>query len=72
MEETPNGVNDSPQLPQESVEIVDTSQLQQTGCAGGQKCCRLRDNLRCTNWLADIPGGAASYDIVEVHFKNTR
>ncbi len=28
--------------------------------------------MHCTNWLADIPGGFADFDIVEVQFKNTR
>lgn len=31
-----------------------------------------RGKLHCTNWLADIPGGFADYNIVEVQFKNTR
>ncbi len=31
-----------------------------------------RCNLQCTNYLADIPGNAADFDVVEVHFKNTR
>ena len=31
-----------------------------------------RGKLHCTNWLADIPGGFADFDIVEVQFKNTR
>jgi cell fate regulator YaaT (PSP1 superfamily) len=28
--------------------------------------------LHCYNWLEDIPGGFADFDIVEVQFKNTR
>lgn len=43
-------------------------------------CCRRsydgseppRGKLNCYNWLADIPGGHADFDIVEVQFKNTR
>lgn len=31
-----------------------------------------RGKLHCYNWLADIPGGGADFDIVEVQFKNTR
>lgn len=31
-----------------------------------------RGKLYSTNWLADIPGGFADWDIVEVVFKNTR
>ncbi|MBR6284839.1 MAG: hypothetical protein IKR25_11195 [Muribaculaceae bacterium] len=37
--------------------------------AGG---CEGRCNLHSTNWLEDIPGGKNDFDIVEVHFKNTR
>lgn len=40
-------------------------------------CCRVphtdcRGKLHCFNWLADIPGGYADDDMVEVQFKNTR
>lgn len=31
-----------------------------------------RGKLYCHNWLDDIPGGYADFDIVEVQFKNTR
>lgn len=31
-----------------------------------------RGKLYCHNWLEDIPGGFADFDIVEVQFKNTR
>ncbi|MCC8038325.1 MAG: hypothetical protein LIP02_09375 [Bacteroidales bacterium] len=34
------------------------------GCPRGKLCCH--------NWLADIPGGKAQNDLVEVQFKNTR
>ncbi|MBO6251445.1 MAG: hypothetical protein J6N71_08875 [Muribaculaceae bacterium] len=40
------------------------------GCCGGG--CAPRSQLASHNWLDDIPGGAADFDIVEVHFKNTR
>jgi cell fate regulator YaaT (PSP1 superfamily) len=39
-------------------------------CCGGE--CEVRSNLHSYNWLGDIPGGEADFDIVEVHFKNTR
>ncbi len=42
-------------------------------------CCRRCDSaepprgkLHCYNWLGDIPGGYADFNIVEVQFKNTR
>ncbi|MBO5457081.1 MAG: hypothetical protein J6A20_11290 [Muribaculaceae bacterium] len=31
-----------------------------------------RGKLHCFNWLEDIPGGLADFDLVEVQFKNTR
>ncbi len=31
-----------------------------------------RGKLHCHNWLGDIPGGFADFDMVEVQFKNTR
>lgn len=31
-----------------------------------------RGKLVCHNWLEDIPGGFADYDLIEVVFKNTR
>lgn len=44
-----------------------------------QGCCRIaghheepRGKLSSTNWLADIPGGMADSELVEVIFKNTR
>lgn len=36
------------------------------------RCDAPRGKLHCYNWLEDIPGGFADYDIVEVQFKNTR
>lgn len=44
-----------------------------TGCG----CCRKsgeapRGKLHCFDWLADVPGGKAQSDLVEVQFKNTR
>ena len=44
------------------------------GCKGG--CCKSGGEPRCKlhsyNWLADIPGGYADSEWVEVTFKNTR
>ncbi|MBQ7041324.1 MAG: hypothetical protein IJN66_01260 [Muribaculaceae bacterium] len=34
--------------------------------------CPPRGKLNCYNWLNDIPGGYADFDMVEVQFKNTR
>ncbi len=41
------------------------------GCC---KCCHRepRGKLHSFNWLNDIPGGYADFDMVEVQFKNTR
>ena len=76
MEESPNGgVNDTPRQPEEAAkESTDTSTQKTAGCSGGccGRCEQIRDNLRSTNWHAHIPGGGADYEIVEVHFKNTR
>ncbi len=48
------------------------------GCRGGE-CggCRNmprepRGKMECYDWLNDVPGGMADYDIVEVVFKNAR
>lgn len=41
----------------------------------GNQCCRTegnRCNLHSYNWLNDVPGNDDEFDIVEVHFKNTR
>ena len=35
-------------------------------------CCAGRCNLDSYNWLDDVPAGKNDFDIVEVHFKNTR
>ena len=40
-----------------------------SGCASASDS---RCKLHATNWLADVPGGENDFDIVEVHFKNTR
>lgn len=40
------------------------------GCQNGGS--HPRGKLMCFDWLADIPGGKADFDIVEVQFKNTR
>lgn len=34
--------------------------------------CPPRGKLHCHDWLHDIPGGKADFDMVEVQFKNTR
>lgn len=39
-------------------------------CKGCGECPRSK--LQSCNWLEDVPGGANDFDIVEVHFKNTR
>ncbi|MCQ2288626.1 MAG: hypothetical protein MJZ74_05965 [Muribaculaceae bacterium] len=44
-------------------------------CEGGCSCdgaCGSRCNLHSYNWLEDVPGNDSEFDIVEVHFKNTR
>lgn len=41
-------------------------------CRSDCECEAPRGKLHCYNWLADIPGGHADCDIVEVQFKNTR
>lgn len=52
--------------------------LHASQCVACHNCscesCRndVRCNLECTNWLADIPGEATDFDVIEVHFKNTR
>ncbi len=54
-----------------SQEHPSTSQCVQCGeCGCGD--CNTRCNLDSYNWLADVPGGKNDFDIVEVHFKNTR
>ncbi len=43
-------------------------------CKNGKcnKGCCPRCKLQSFNWLEDVPGGMNDFDIVEVHFKNTR
>ncbi len=45
-------------------------------CGGCDSCggnaFAARCNLDSFNWLDDVPGGKNDFDIVEVHFKNTR
>lgn len=51
------------------------SQSGACGKCGGCGSCRHeppRGKLHCYNWLGDIPGGLADFDMVEVQFKNTR
>ena len=56
-----------------SQEQPSTSQCVACGkCSCGCGGCNGRCNLDSYNWLADVPGGKNDYDIVEVHFKNTR
>lgn len=42
-----------------------------SNCGSCKKGCP-RGKLHCYDWLSDIPGGKADFDIVEVQFKNTR
>lgn len=46
------------------------------GCGNNGNCggCNSepRGKLHCFNWLADVPGGKADSELVEVQFKNTR
>lgn len=44
------------------------------GCHGTcrKSCEPPRGKLHCFDWLADVPGGKAQSDLVEVQFKNTR
>ena len=54
-----------------SQEPLSTTQcLNCEGCGCGD--CNTRCNLDSYNWLNDVPGGKNDFDIVEVHFKNTR
>ena len=54
-----------------SQEHPSTSKCVECGkCGCGD--CNTRCNLDSYNWLDDIPGGKNDFDIVEVHFKNTR
>lgn len=43
------------------------SECQTCGCGEAP-----RGHLNCFDWLSDIPGGFADFDMVEVQFKNTR
>lgn len=56
--------------------VPDGATPQQTAgcgsCCGGCHKEPPRGKLHCYNWLEDIPGGKADFDIVEVQFKNTR
>lgn len=52
------------------VESSDLTPSQQSPVCDNQ--CSPRGKLHCFNWLEDIPGGMADFDIVEVQFKNTR
>lgn len=52
--------------------LVQPSTSQCIGCDGCGNGCDTRCNLNSYNWLDDVPGGKNDFDIVEVHFKNTR
>ena len=54
-----------------SLDQPNTSQCVECGKCGCDDC-NTRCNLDSYNWLADVPGGKNDFDIVEVHFKNTR
>jgi len=59
-------------------DILKTDNQQQPNTSTPATCetCNGCDDVRCNldsyNWLNDIPGGKNDFDIVEVHFKNTR
>ena len=48
-------------------ECVNCDRCSCNACATDTRC-----NLHAYNWLADVPGGANNFELVEVHFKNTR
>ena len=48
-------------------ECVNCDRCSCNSCATDTRC-----NLHAYNWLADVPGGANDFELVEVHFKNTR
>ncbi|MBQ9076816.1 MAG: hypothetical protein IJY31_03125 [Muribaculaceae bacterium] len=49
---------------------INVSDGQESRCC--HKGCPPRGKLHCYDWLQDIPGGKADFDMVEVQFKNTR
>ena len=60
-------------------EDIKSQELEGDQVAPSCGCCRQGDavepprgKLHCYNWLGDIPGGYADFNIVEVQFKNTR
>lgn len=60
-------------------EDIKSQELEGDQVAPSCGCCRRGDSaepprgkLHCYNWLGDIPGGYADFNIVEVQFKNTR
>lgn len=55
-------------MPDEGEE-KDKRQRYDSNCRGANPP---RGKLHCYDWLQDIPGGQADFDIVEVQFKNTR
>ena len=54
-------------LKQDQASCVKCAKCSCEGCYGDSRC-----NLRCTNWLDDVPGETEKFDVIEVHFKNTR
>lgn len=48
-------------------ECVNCDRCSCNSCATDTRC-----NLHAYNWLADVPGGTNDFELVEVHFKNTR
>ncbi|MDE6301877.1 MAG: hypothetical protein K2M19_09195 [Muribaculaceae bacterium] len=66
---------DNDLVPRDGAEVQDGDTGKPAECGGG--CCRARGaeprcKLHSHNWLADIPGGYADSEWVEVTFKNTR
>lgn len=54
-------------LKKEQAKCVECGTCSCENCYNDSRC-----NLQCTNWLNDIPGNADEFDVIEVHFKNTR
>ena len=60
-----------PQGPSSTGEDASSCMASPTSRVSAGGCCG-RCNLHSTNWLEDVPGDKNDFDIVEVHFKNTR
>lgn len=63
-------IPDEPVASKEASDEGDTVEVSHCPCWG--KCEAPRSKTQSFNWLEDIPGGYAKWDIVEVSFKNTR